>query len=255
MGTLQRELRGEILVLRLAKPRANAIDDELVQDLLDAVAAANEDPAVRSILLASAHPRVFCPGLDLKYLLGLDRFELTGFMARFTQLVRALYGCEKPVAAAVAGHAVAGGCILALTADLRIIAGNGVYIGLNEGRAGLPLPWTVTVLLRNVLGREHLTEVALLGRNFSGSEAVTVGLADEVYEAEDFEAHCLERLTGFATQEPVSFALTKSLFRHEALERMRRDEPQHLSSFVDAAMHPAVRRRIEATLEGLTGSD
>ena len=100
-------------------------------------------------------------------------------MTAFGVTVWALYGLAKPVVAAVSGAAVAGGCILALCADYRVLR-RGAPIGLNEVKVGVPLPWSVTRLLRASVPPQALARIALLGRNFADEEALGVGLADEL---------------------------------------------------------------------------
>ena len=90
-------------------------------------------------------------------------------------MVWALYGLPRPMVAGVNGHAVAGGCILALTADHRVLRRGGAQIGLNEVRVGLPLPWSVSELLRASVPPPALGQVALLGRNFADEEAIRSG--------------------------------------------------------------------------------
>ena len=125
--------------------------------------------------------------LDLVALADYDRPAMERFMSSFAVTVWALYGLPKPVVAAVSGAAVAGGCILALTADHRVLR-RGAPIGLNEVKVGVPLPWTVTRLLRASVEPHALGRIALLGRNFEGDEAVAVGLADELADAEGSRA-------------------------------------------------------------------
>ena len=101
------------------KARGNAIDEPFVEELARAAAeVARRRRACAGVLLASAHPKLFCPGLDLVALVEYDRASMERFMGAFADAVWALYGLPKPVVAAVGGAAVAGGCILALTADL-----------------------------------------------------------------------------------------------------------------------------------------
>src|SRR5512136_2269492 len=173
------ERQGRLAVLRLDKARGNAIDEPLVEALAGAAAEVASDSGVRGVLLASAHPKLFCPGLDLVALAGYDRPSMERFMGAFAVAVWALYGLPKPVVAAVSGAAVAGGCILALTADHRLLK-RGAPIGLNEVKVGVPLPWSVTRLLRATVHPTALSRIALLGRNFTDEEAVDLGLADEV---------------------------------------------------------------------------
>ena len=139
MSGVRIESQGRLAVLRLSKARGNAIDEPLVEDLARAAVAVAADDGVRGVLLASAHPTLFCPGLDLVALAEYDRGSMERFMTAFAIAVWGLYGLPKPVVAAVGGAAVAGGCILALTADHRVLK-RGAPIGLNEVKVGVPLP-------------------------------------------------------------------------------------------------------------------
>jgi enoyl-CoA hydratase len=244
------ERQGRLAVLRLAKARGNAIDEPLVEELARAAAEAASDPGVRGVLLASAHPKLFCPGLDLVALAGYDRASMERFMAAFAVAVWALYGLPKPVVAAVSGAAVAGGCILALTADHRVLK-RGAPIGLNEVKVGVPLPWTVTRLLRATAHPDALSRIALLGLNFTDEEAVGVGLADEIAEAEGFEATCLARLQEYAEKDPLALATTKAWLREGVLAEMMARESERVQAFLDGWFSPGTQERIRATVASL----
>jgi enoyl-CoA hydratase len=202
-------------------------------------------------MLASSHPSLFCPGLDLVGLLEFDRPALEGFMERFAHAVWALYGLEKPLVAAIHGHAVAGGCVLALTADWRVLRRGGVKIGLNEVRVGLPLPWSVALLLRASVRPERLAEAALLGNNFADEEAIASGLVHELAAAEGFEDACLARLAELAEKAPAAFAVTKRYLRAATLEQMREHEAALRREFADAWFSDATRAKIRETVAGL----
>jgi enoyl-CoA hydratase len=239
-------------ILRLDKVRGNAIDDTLLADLLAACREAEKDDSLRGLLLASANPKLFCPGLDLVSLIEYDRPSLGAFIARFTEVVRALYEMKKPVVAAVNGHAVAGGCVLALTADFRVLRRGGVQVGLNEVKVGVPLPWPVTLLLRQEVAPQALSKVALLGRNFADEEALAVGLVHELADAEGFEAACLTRLQEFAEKDAHAFGVTKRYLRSAAIAAVRTQEKQAVTDFLDGWFSEATRRRMQETVASLT---
>ena len=244
MSTLRTDRQEELAVLRLDKARVNAIDEALVDDLAAALSDVAADPGIRGVLLASGHPKLFCPGLDLVALSGYDRPAMERFMLRFGAVVMELYALRKPVVAAVSGHAVAGGCILALTADQRVLK-KGAQIGLNEVKIGVPLPWSVTVLLRATVPASALCQVALLGRNFADAEALAVGLADAVVEAEGFDAACLGALRELAEKDAAALGTTKAYLRAEALAAMRAHERDRLGDFLDGWFSEATQARIQ----------
>jgi enoyl-CoA hydratase len=244
------ERDGRIAVLRLDKPRGNAIDEPLVESLAAAAAELARDDGVRGVLFASAHPKLFCPGLDLVSLAEYDRASMGRFMSAFMLAVWALYGLPKPVVAAVSGAAVAGGCILALTADHRVLK-RGAPIGLNEVKVGVPLPSSVTRLLRASVPPQALSRIALLGRNFSDEAALAAGLADELGDADGFEALCRARLGEFVDKDPRALAATKAWLREGVLGEMMARESERLDAWLDGWFSPGTQERIRATVAGL----
>jgi enoyl-CoA hydratase len=250
VASIRIEKDGRLAVLRMDKARGNAIDDAFVADMAAAAGDVAKDGAVRGVLLASAHPKLFCPGLDLVSLFPRDRAGMDRFMKAFSEMALQLFALEKPLVAAISGHAVAGGCVLALTADHRVLR-RGVQIGLNEVRVGVPLPWSVALLLRASVPAHALSRVALLGANFTDEEAVSLGLVHEVREAEGFEAACLGRLDEFASKDPRALGTTKSHLRATTLHEMRAQEDARRGDFLDAWFSPEGRERIGATVEAL----
>jgi len=251
MPTLRLERSGPLTVLRLDKARGNAIDPALIEDLQSAAAELAQDDGVRGVLLASAHPKLFCPGLDLVGLLELDRPAMANFMGHFAQAMWALYGLRKPVVAAVNGAAVAGGCILALTADERLLR-RGSPIGLNEVKVGVPLPWSVAVLVRASLPASALAQVALLGNNFQDEGAVAVGLAHAVLEADGFEQACLQRLAEYAERDVRALGTTKAYLRAAALREMKSREASAIDGFLDGWFSDSTRERMRQTVAALS---
>ena len=172
-------------------------------------------------------------------------------MRLFAEAVWALYALRKPVVAAIGGHAVAGGCILALTADYRVLKRGGVQIGLNEVKVGVPLPWSVAVLLRASVPPGALTQVALLGRNFADDDALAVGLADQLADADGFEDFCRARLEEFADKDPAAVADHQGL---PARRRPGRDagarEGRDADVWLDRWFSDSTRERIRQIVAG-----
>jgi enoyl-CoA hydratase len=252
MSTVRIERQGNLLILRFDKARGNAIDPELIDDLGRACHEIGRDDVVRGVLMASANPKLFCPGLDLVTLYEFDRAAMETFMGKFSAVLWSLYDLRKPVVAAIGGHAVAGGCVLALTADYRVLRRGGVQIGLNEVKVGVPLPWSVALLLRASVGPGSLSRVALLGRNFADEEALAAGLADELLDADRFEEQCLDRLQEFAEKDAQALGTTKAYLRAATLREMRAHEKEFVQDFLDGWFSEATRTRLERTIDSIT---
>jgi enoyl-CoA hydratase len=238
-----------LATVRLDREHGNAVNDDLLQGLVTAYNEAIADPEVRGVLLTSAG-KLFSPGLDLRDLLEFDRRQMHRFMSRFSACLLVMYTCPKPVVAALRGHALAGGCVLALTAEWRVLK-EGALIGLNEVRVGVPLPFGVTTILREAARTPRTEEVALLGRNYTGVEALGVGLAHEVLPEEGFEEACLERLGEYASRDPKAYAMTKRYLRCGAVERIRANDAMLIEQFLDCWFSDDTRKRINDIIASL----
>lgn len=238
-----------LATLRLSREHGNAINEELVESMIGACRRLNADDEVRGVLLA-AEGKLFSPGLDLQELGEYDRPRMTRFLDRFNACILMLYTLHKPVVAAMHGHAVAGGCVLALTADWRVLR-EGALVGLNEVRIGVPFPFGVAMILRESVPRARLGEVAMFGRNYEGQEAVDSGLVHELHWEKGFEAHCRSRLAELADRDPRAFAITKRYLRSSTVERIRANDPKFTADFLDAWFSPSTGERLRKIVEDL----
>ena len=240
---------GAIGVVRLERAHGNAINDALVEGLMSTLAEAEADPAIRGVLLTAAG-KIFCPGLDLQELLPLDRDAMERFMLRFSAAVLSLYTFPKPVVASLHGHALAGGTVLALCADWRVLR-RGAMTGLNEVKVGVPLPFGVASIVREAVPRHKLTAVALLGRNFVDDDAVAAGLADELADADRIEATARERVEEFIAKDAFAFAVTKRYLRSPVVERIRANNRLLLPEWLDGWFSAGTRARVAEIVAGL----
>jgi enoyl-CoA hydratase len=238
-----------LATVRLQGGRGNAINPPLIDALTAAFKEAEADPAVRGVLLAAAG-KLFCPGLDILELITYDREQLHGFMKSFHACALHMYTFPKPVVAALSGHTLAGGCLLAITADWRVLV-SGAMTGLNEVKVGVPIPFGMSTLLREELPGPRLEEVALFGRNFRDREAVDSGLVHEIHGPEGFEEYCRERLAELASRDPRAFAVTKKYLHSTAVERIRAHDAKFVHEFLDVWFQEDTQANIRIIAEGL----
>ena len=197
--------------LTIAREAArNALSATAVQALLAELARAEEDPAVRAVVLTGAGEKMFCSGGDLSSMTG-DGF-LAGHEGRraYGRLLLALQGCRKPTVARVNGHALAGGLGLVLACDLAI-ATDGAGFGTPEIDRGL-FPMMVIALLQRHVGKKRALELVLTGRRLSAAEAQGWGLVNQVVPSAGLDAATAELVKSLAGKSQAVLGLGKRAY-------------------------------------------
>lgn len=207
------------LELKLARPPVNALDPRLVAALRDAIAAAPAHGA-RAIVL-SGQPGMFSAGLDVPHLLTLDRAGMIAFWGEFFGLVRAIARSPIPIVAAITGHSPAGGAVLAIFCDYRVMARGAYRIGLNEVQVGLTVPEPIQVGLRRLVGAYRAERLMVAGAMVDAAEAERIGFVDELAEPAEVVARALAWCRQHLALPHEALSSTRRLARadlHAALE-------------------------------------
>lgn len=178
-----------VALLRLNRPAVlNALNLDLRRALAEDFTRLESDPATRAIILAGSE-RAFCAGADLQEYADATAPEIIG--RHMDRLWDAIARCRKPVIAAVRGHALGGGCELAMHADI-IVAGRGARFGQPEVLIGLMPGGGATQRLTSVVGKYRAMKLLMTGEPFTASEALAMGLASEMVDDGQTEARAIE---------------------------------------------------------------
>jgi len=242
---------GEVAVIGLRAGRANAIDDEFLLGLLRLFDELESSDARAAVL--TGYDTFFSAGLAIPALLSRARDTLRSFMMLFESAMRRAFTCPLPVVAAVNGHAIAGGCVLALQCDFRFIADASIKIGLNEAQLGVGLPPTALESLRFHLPASSAAAVAISGSLFEPAEAKRLGLVDEVVPPAELLSRAIERARALAVGSREAVAQIKHALRLPALERMERQSAQQLERWLDGWFSPAAQERLAKVAARITG--
>ena len=181
---------GAVRELQLNRPPANALSPELIVALKRSVESAPQDGA-RALVISGA-PGRFSAGLDVPLLLTLDRSAVAALWREMYGLLGALALSPIPIAAAITGHATAGGTVLPIFCDYRIAAQGDWKLGLNEVQVGLPLPPVIFSGLKSLIGTRQAERLAVGGLLISPDEAVRIGLVDEVVPVDQVVTRAIE---------------------------------------------------------------
>ncbi|MCS7067503.1 MAG: enoyl-CoA hydratase/isomerase family protein [Meiothermus sp.] len=232
MSVLASEVEG-IRLLTLNDPqRRNPLSPGLVRGLLEALEAAEQDPATRAVVLTGAGP-AFSAGADLDFLQSVTSAGAEANYAHSRELMRLfhrIYTFPKPTLAAINGPAVAGGAGLATACDLAVMSED-ARIGYTEVKIGFVAALVGVILVRNV-GEKHAKELLLTGRLVSAPEAYRMGLVNRVVPAEQLLDETLALAREVCANAPTSLSLTKELLH--ALPGMGLEDGFRLASIANA---------------------
>ena len=160
-----------VAVITLSSGKANAMSAALVQELAHALRESREDSEIDSLVLTGGESRFLSFGLDVRYLLDLDRQDMAAFLKHLNTLLRRLYTFPKPTVAAVNGHAMAGGLLMVMATDYRIGGEGNFSIGLSEVNLGIAAPASAIRMLSRRVGHRATSELCLSGAVIHPPEA------------------------------------------------------------------------------------
>ncbi len=242
---------GAARVLRLSHGKANALDVELFEALTAALEEATED-GCRALVLTGTGS-IFSAGVDLVRLLN-DGGQYRGALLKaLGEALHALLTYPKPLIAAINGHAIAGGCIVACAADHRIMIREHGRIGVPELTVGVPFPPMALEILRFATPPQYFRQLVYRGLTYSSDHAHACGLVDELVAVEALSDRALACATELASIPPNSFALTKSQAVRPVIERLQQQWSQDIDVQVNEAWNSedtvtAVQQYVDTTL-------
>lgn len=212
-----REDRDGIRVLRLAHGKVSALDIELGEAFIAEMTAA-ADPEVRAVVVTGTGSS-FSAGVDLFRIIKDGPAYGQRFLPVLDAMLRVALTFPKPLVAAVNGHAIAGGCILAAACDRRIMAAGHGRIGVPELAVGVPFPALPLQIMSSRLTDAALRDLVMTGRTVEVDEAIALGLVDEKCAADALLDRAVQVAGQFASIPAEAFALTKEAFTTLILDR------------------------------------
>src|SRR5947199_5300527 len=245
---IQTIAHGAVRELRLDRPPANALSPELIAALRAAVEGAPEAGA-RALVLSGA-PGRFSGGLDVPHLLHLDRPAIAATWRDFYGLMRALAVSPIPVVAAITGHSPAGGAVLSIFCDARVMAEGEFRIGLNEVQVGIPMPPVIFHALRRLVGRGQAERLCVTAQLVPGDEARRIGLVDELVPPEGVVARAVEQCNALLALPPQPMAITRRLARADLVALFAADEAE-IAGLVEQWFSPETQGPLRALVERL----
>ncbi len=243
------ENHGPVACMHLEAGRANAMGPEFLDNLL-ALFDAFEASSARAAVLVG-YERFFSAGLALPHIIDCDRPQMRAFISKFNQAMQRVFMLDKPLVAAINGHAIAGGCVLAMQADYRLMAAGKSRIGLSEVTLGVGLPGLVVETLRARVPTASMSVIALEGRLLAPDAAHALGLVEEVVAAEELLPRALKKARELAELPSLAFAQVKASLRAPYVERAQARVEADTEAWLDTWFCAEARTRIAQVVADL----
>ena len=238
---------GDIRELRMNRPPVNAFSGEFLTELRTAIQDAHKEAKA---VVFSGSPGRFSGGFDIPLLLTLNREEIVAVFREFYDLLQTIATSPVPIVSAITGHAPAGGTVLMLFCDWRVMSSGDFKLGLNEVQVGIQLPPVVLAGLRRLVGPRTAGYLAVMGPLLSPQQALHCGLVDELAEPDAVVSRAVEwcqRLVAL----PEAAMLTRREARKDLVAIFESNLEFEQAAFVASWFSPSTQKHTRALAERL----
>lgn len=250
MQTITVSTKDRLAILTLNRPKSNALNGELIRELGDMLTHIEADPNIGGAII-TGQGHFFSAGLDLIELYGYNEAEAKAFWEQFMQFVARITAFSKPLVSAINGHSPAGGCVIALACDARIMAEGKYIIGLNEVPVGIIVPHSIFALYRFWLGDAAASRALLEGRLFNPEEALAAGLVDELVRPESILTAAERRIRKYMAFEGNTWQQSKLNIRKELIQLSSADPTADLDRMLKQWWAPSTRTILKTIIDNL----
>lgn len=249
MQMIHTEYHDQVAIVKLNRGVTNALNLQLVNALAESLQRVKHDSDVHSLVLGSSNDKFFSIGFNIPQLFELTKDDFKVYYQAFNRVCMDLYTFPKPTIAAITGHAIAGGCILALCCDYRFIAQGRKSMGLNEIKLGVPVPYPGDCILRHLVGIRSAREIMDSGEFYQPEKLLQMGMVDQVSPLEQVLPKAVEKagLLGAMPQEAFAMIKRNRIEMVEAQVLTRLEEKAQF--FIECWYSDKARERLEEAME------
>ncbi len=244
LSTILITYRPDFAILQLERGKANVINQQMVDEIRSAIKMLESDDQVKGLII-TGHPGFFSAGLDVKELYRYDKDQIKNFLYDFGRMHKELLRFSKPMIAAINGHCPAGGTVIVIAADYRVMADGEQYtIGLNEMQVNIQV---TDILIKGYcfwIGQSKANEYLLEGKLATPKEALSVGLINAVVPASQLMQRAEQQMQQYLSADQDIFRLTKAKIRRDWLEAIKDDDFAELDQALEIWWKPEVREKM-----------
>ncbi|XP_017294567.1 enoyl-CoA delta isomerase 1, mitochondrial [Kryptolebias marmoratus] len=241
-----------VAVMHMQSPPVNSLSLDFLTELCISLEKLEMDKGCRGLIVTSSLPKVFSAGLDILEMYGKSPERCGEFWKAVQEMWLKFYSSNMVTIAAINGSSPAGGCLLSLTCDYRIMADNPRYsIGLNETLLGIVAPFWFKDTLLNTVGHRN-TEIALqLGLLYKPSDALKIGLVDQLVPEDQLLATATQTMSKWLAIPEHARQITKSMMRKPTIDKLRSSREADVQNFVSFITKESIQKSLRAYMEML----
>ena len=232
-----------IATITLRRAPVNALNDQVLDELGAAFHGVAQDESIKAVVL-TGEGNFFSFGFDVPGFMSWSKDDFQSYISKFSGLIKDMFMFQKPTIAAINGHAVAGGCVLALACDYRIIKSEKAKIALNEMTFGSTVFSCVTETLKYAVGAREGEKILYSGKMYSAREALSRGLVDKVSGEGEFLPDVTQIAHKFAEKNIKAFSSIKKMLKLDTLNGININEKESISEFVDVWYSDSTREQL-----------
>ena len=241
---IKTDIHGDIGVISVDRPPVNAINPELVSSLTESLDSFNNNNSINGVIL-EGRSGIFSAGLDITHLFPKDHDYIKNFWENFSGLLNKMFTYEKPLYSSIGGHCPAGGTVMVIMTDYRIMAKGKYVIGLNEVDVGLTVPYGIGSVFQYVVGQRNAEDLLLKAKLVSPEDALHYGLIDEICESENILNITLERIAVASKLYSPQQVKTKMILREKISNIIIDNFNKDTKLILDSWFSDSGQRRLE----------
>ncbi|MBY0245330.1 MAG: enoyl-CoA hydratase/isomerase family protein [Sphingobacteriaceae bacterium] len=250
MNTLKISIKDRLAIVTLNRPKANAINKEMMDEINELFKNLSQDENIGGVII-TGHEGIFSAGLDLIELYNYNEQEVADFWKQFLQFTANLVAFQKPMIAAINGHSPAGGCVIALACDYRVMANGKYKIGLNEVPVGIIVPESIFSLYAFWIGEAQASRSLLAGKLFEPEQALAIGLVDELVNPESILTNAERSMRKMMAFEENTWQQSKINTRKKLMQSLSADQSETLALMLKQWWAPQTRENLKLIIESL----
>lgn len=250
MNTIKVTIKDHLSLITLDRGKSNALNREMITELNEILNNIATDPNIAGVIITGKEP-FFSAGLDLIELYNYNEEEAESFWHLFLNFVANITAFKKPLVAAINGHGPAGGCVIALACDYRVMAEGKYIIGLNEVPVGIIVPNSIFNLYAFWIGSANASRSLLEGKLFNPEEALQIGLVDELVNPASILTAAERKIRKYMGMERNTWEQSKLSIRKDLIACTSADQSQALSLMLKQWWAPTTRNILKTIIDNL----